>query len=88
VVRRRRERGHLADQPHDLLILHLAALVDVLPSERWVLLGVAGGQRGEAGQERAHRVRVVWQRGEALLDRDGERCAAGGRGGVEGGEAG
>jgi hypothetical protein len=91
VVRRRRERRHLADQPHDLLVLDLPALVDMLPRERGVLLGVAGGKRSEAGQQRAHRVRVVGQRGEALLDRDGERCGRverGGRGGVEGGEAG
>ena len=46
VVGKGREGGNLPNQPHHLLVLHLLALVDVLPRQRRVLRGVAGGRAG------------------------------------------
>ena len=51
-VARRRQRGHLGDEPDDLLVAVLG-VVDVIG------FGVEGRQRGDGGHEHAHRVGVV-----------------------------
>eukprot|EP00955_Chlamydomonas_euryale_P084584 363984-Chlamydomonas_euryale.AAC.17 len=72
VVCKRCQSGHLAQQPHNLLVLHLARLVDVLPRQRWVLLGVARAESAYAGQDDAHGVRIGWQRRHRSLDLHGD----------------
>ena len=56
-----RERGHLGDQPHNLLIL-------VIPVVDRLRLGVEGGQRGQGADQDAHRVGVVVEAVDELLD--------------------
>ena len=59
VVRVRRERGHLADDAHNLLILRRVRAINVPALQRRVLFRVEGGQGVEAGEYDAHGVRVV-----------------------------
>ena len=47
VVGQRRERRDLANQAHNLLVLHLARGVDLLPNQRWVLRTRGGGRGAE-----------------------------------------
>ena len=56
-----RERGHLGDQAYHLLVL------DVLVVNR-LRLGVEGGQRGQGADQDAHRVGVVVEAVDELLD--------------------
>lgn len=46
----------------DLLVHHLLILVDAVPGQCGVLLGVAGGECTQLSQHDAHEVSVVWQR--------------------------
>ena len=56
-----RERGHLGDEPHHLLVL-------VVPVVHRLGLGVEGGQRGQGADQDAHRVSVVVEAVDELLD--------------------
>jgi hypothetical protein len=56
-----RKRGHLGDQPHDLLIL-------VRPVVDRLRFGVEGGQRSQGADQDAHRVGVVVEAVDELLD--------------------
>ena len=60
-VREGRERRHLGDEPHDLLVL-AGPVVDRLG------LGVEGGQRRQGADQDAHRVSVVVEAVDELLD--------------------
>lgn len=76
VVRVRRERGHLTDDTHDLLVLDVVAGVDGPALQRRVLLGVKSGEGVETREDNAHRVRVVGQSFDGGDDRDWERGVA------------
>mmetsp|Transcript_34533 Transcript_34533/g.87294 ORF Transcript_34533/g.87294 Transcript_34533/m.87294 type:complete len:473 (+) Transcript_34533:703-2121(+) len=76
VVRPRRQGGDLAQQAHNLLVLHLARLVDVAAHQCGVLLGVQRGQRADAGEQHAHGVRVSGQRLHRVNHGGGQRGVA------------
>ena len=56
------ERRHLGDEPHDLLLL-IGRVVEGVTG-----LGIEGGQRGQGAYQDAHRVRVVVEAVDELLD--------------------
>ena len=72
----RRERGHLPDDTHDLLVLDVVAGVDGPALQRRVLLGVKSGEGVETREDHAHGVRVVGQSFDGGDDRDWERGVA------------
>jgi hypothetical protein len=60
------------NQAHDLLVLDLLGLVDVLSGQRWILLWVHRRQSIDGRQHDAHEMRVVRQSGHRALDRVGD----------------
>ncbi len=50
---------YVTQQPVNLFIPQFLILVDVLPGQTWVLLGVEGGQSGHSGTEHPHRVCII-----------------------------
>jgi hypothetical protein len=62
------QRGHIAQQPVNLLIPELPIFVDILAGETWVLLGMESRQSSHSRAEHAHRMRIVSEGLHHIID--------------------